>query len=95
MKIYNEENHFNNIPFHQQLNEDHQHRQDKYNDEEEQVEHQYKQHDKAKIINLVFLFLLSSSYLCFGHSGLLFKDILSSVLSKAANDKPYCSKIKN
>jgi hypothetical protein len=51
MKIYNEENHFNNIPFHQQLNEDHQHRQDKYNDEEEQVEHQYKQHDKAKIIN--------------------------------------------
>ncbi len=51
MKIYNEENHFNNIPFHRQLNEDHQHRQDKYNDEEEQVEHQYKQHDKAKIIN--------------------------------------------
>jgi hypothetical protein len=36
------------LPFHQLLNEDHQHLQDKYNDEEVQVEHRYKQHDKAK-----------------------------------------------
>ena len=35
------------ILFHRQLNEDHRHRLDKYNDEEEQVEHQYIQHDKA------------------------------------------------
>ena len=36
------------IPFHQQLNVDHQHLLDRYNDGEELVEHRCKQHDKAK-----------------------------------------------
>jgi hypothetical protein len=36
------------VPFHQQLNEDHRHQLDRYNDEEELVERRYKRHDMAK-----------------------------------------------
>ncbi len=36
------------LPYHQQLNEDHQHQLDRYNDVKEQVAYPYKQHDTAK-----------------------------------------------
>jgi hypothetical protein len=36
------------LPYHPQLNEDHQHQLDRYNDVKEQVAYLYKQHDMAK-----------------------------------------------
>ncbi len=35
------------VQYHQQLNEDHQHQLDRYNDVKAQVAYPYKQHDKA------------------------------------------------